>query len=158
MSDNSPAAPLRRRKIGQCKAVSSVRGPILIVDDNPDDAKLAQRAFERLNPQFPLTVVGSGRGLLEYLEGLSTASRDEAARVPSVILLDLKMPEMDGFTILEWMAKRPAFAGIPVIILSTFDDLYHVKQAYSLGARSYLLKPISGDSLRDALTSLNITV
>lgn len=68
------------------------------------------------------------------------------------------MPEMDGFSILEWMAKRPEFSSIPVIILSTFDDLYHVKQAYSLGARSYLLKPVNGDSLRDAFSSLNITV
>jgi YesN/AraC family two-component response regulator len=56
------------------------------------------------------------------------------------------------------MANQPQFTGIPVIILSTFDDLLHVKQAYSLGARSYLLKPISGDSLRDALSSLNIAV
>jgi YesN/AraC family two-component response regulator len=65
---------------------------------------------------------------------------------------------MDGFAILEWMAKHPHFASIPVIVLSTFDDLHHVRQAYSLGARSYLLKPINTDPLRDALQSLNIAL
>jgi two-component system response regulator len=141
------------------KRAASARGPILIVDDNPDDAKLAQRAFERLNPQIPIHVVGSGVDLVKHLEGITaSASADAAVAIPSVILLDLKMPEMDGFTILKWMANQPQFTGIPVIILSTFDDLLHVKQAYSLGARSYLLKPISGDSLRDALSSLNIAV
>ncbi|HEX3718744.1 MAG TPA: response regulator [Verrucomicrobiae bacterium] len=158
MPDPRIDTPSRRKEISRKMAASVSRGPILIVDDNPDDAKLAQRAFERLNPQFPINFVCSGRDLLNYLEGVKTSSGAAASTIPSVILLDLKMPEMDGFAILEWMAKRPQFAGIPVIILSTFDDLLHIKQAYSLGARSYLLKPITGDALRDALSSLNIAV
>jgi CheY-like chemotaxis protein len=158
MPDPRIDTPSRRKEISRKMAASVSRGPIVIVDDNPDDAKLAQRAFERLNPQFPINFVGSGRDLLNYLEGVKSDSGAAAATIPSVILLDLKMPEMDGFAILEWMAKRPQFAGIPVIILSTFDDLLHIKQAYSLGARSYLLKPITGDALRDALSSLNIAV
>lgn len=158
MPDPRIDTPSRRKEISRKMAASINRGPILIVDDNPDDAKLAQRAFERLHPQFPANFVGSGRDLVNYLEAMTASSGAAPATVPSVILLDLKMPEMDGFAILEWMAKRPQFAGIPVIILSTFDDLLHVRQAYSLGARSYLLKPITGDSLRDALSSLNIAV
>lgn len=158
MPDPRIDTPSRRKEISRKMAASVSRGPILIVDDNPDDAKLAQRASERLHPQFPVNFVGPGPNLVKYLESITASSGAAAAPIPSVILLDLKMPEMDGFAILEWMAKRPQFAGIPVIILSTFDDLLHVKQAYSLGARSYLIKPITGDALRDALSSLNIAV
>jgi two-component system response regulator len=156
MSEQKPSKPLGRHNTGRKHGARAVRGPVLIVDDNPDDAKLAQRAFERVNPHSTVTTVASSPELVKYLEELDSSK--SAASVPALILLDLKMPEMDGFAILEWMAKRPQLASIPVIVLSTFDDLHHVRQAYTLGARSYLLKPINTEPLRDALQSLNIAL
>ena len=156
MSEEKPSRPSRRRGNHHKHGATVVRGPILIVDDNPDDATLAQRAFERVNPHCSVITVASGPALVKHLEEVDASK--SAASIPSLILLDLKMPEMDGFAILKWMAKYPHLASVPVIVLSTFDDLHHVRQAYSLGARSYLLKPINTEPLRDALQSLNIAL
>ncbi len=140
------------------QAVVAMRGPVWIVDDNPDDAKLSQLAFQRLNPRFPTTVFGSGRELVAHLQAMDASSKPAEMSVPGAILLDLKLPEMDGFAVMEWLKKQPQFANIAVIVASSFTDLEHLKQAYALGARSYLLKPINADVLRGTLASLSISV
>jgi CheY-like chemotaxis protein len=146
------------------RPVTLLRGPILIVDDNEDDAKLTERVFLQLNSRLPITVLSSGFDLVAHLEkhgkGASSVadSADTAGFVPSAILLDMSMPGMDGFSVLEWCAKQPKFANIPVIVLTNFNDLPHMKQAYALGARSYLLKPIDQNALRSVLSSLSISV
>jgi CheY-like chemotaxis protein len=146
------------------RPVSWAKGPILIVDDNLDDAKLTERVFLQLNSTLPITVFSSGRDLVAHLKKhgkgeSSNADSGAAAKfAPSAILLDLGMPEMDGFSVLEWCAKEPEFASIPVIVLTNFNDLPHMKQAYALGARSYLLKPIDQNALRSVLSSLSISV
>jgi CheY-like chemotaxis protein len=139
-------------------AVVPVRAPAWIVDDNPDDAKLTQLAFERLNPQFPTTIFGSGRKLVDHLNGIEAALTTTALSVPCAVLLDLEMPEMHGFEVMEWLKKQPQFGTIPIIVVTNFADLPHLKHAYALGARSYLLKPINSDVLRETLASLSISV
>jgi CheY-like chemotaxis protein len=133
------------------QAVVPIRGPVWIVDDNPDDAKLSQLALHRLNPQFPNTVFGSGRKLVAHLQDVAVSSKPAKMSVPCAILLELKMPEMDGFAVMEWLRNQPQFANIAVIVATKFADWAHLKQAYALGARSYLLKPINADVLRGTL-------
>jgi CheY-like chemotaxis protein len=149
---------LLRRNMSRSSAVVAVRVPAWIVDDNPDDAKLTQLAFKRLNPQFPTTVFGSGHELVAHLNGIGASLNATAMSVPCAIFLDWKMPEMDGFEVMEWLKKQPQFATIPIIVVTNFTDLPHLKQAYALGARSYLLKPINADVLRGTLASLSISV
>ena len=130
-------------------------GPILIVDDNADDAALTKRAIVSLYPDLSVRILESGKALVAYLENES-AHASAAPQVASAILLDLRMPEMDGFEVLEWLKNHPVHSQIPVIVLSVFDDLQHLKRAYALLARAYLLKPINTDSFRHAVASLNI--
>jgi two-component system response regulator len=140
------------------QAVVAMRGPVWIVDDNPDDAKLSQLAFQRLNPRFPTTVFGSGRELVAHLQAMGVSSKRAEMSVPGAILLDLNLPEMDGFAVMEWLRKQPQFANIAIIVATNLADLTYLKQAYALGARSYLLKPINSDVLRGTLASLSISV
>jgi CheY-like chemotaxis protein len=137
------------------QAVVAMRGPVWIVDDNPDDAKLSQLALQRLNPQFPNTVFGSGRELVDHLQDLGVSSTPAEMSVPCAILLDLNMPEMDGFAVMEWLRKQPQFANIAVIVSTNFADLAHMQHAYALGAHSCLLKPINADVLRGTLATLS---
>jgi CheY-like chemotaxis protein len=130
-------------------AASAAFGPILIVDDDLDDAGLAFRACQQVNPNLSVAVFGSGQELINYLQ-------DPGSRLPSLILLDLKMPEMDGFAVMEWAAKRPQVANIPIVVLTNYTDLPHLKRAYALGARSFLMKPIQADGLHSALVSLSL--
>jgi two-component system, response regulator len=141
------------RKSAQRDAV----GPILIVDDNLDDAALTKRAVESMCAGVSIRVLDSGKALVAYLEAESASPGRTARSLASAILLDMRMPEMDGLAVLQWIRGQPKYAGIPVIIVSAFEDLPHLSQAYALLARAYLLKPIQPESFRDALSSLNIT-
>jgi two-component system response regulator len=131
-------------------------GPILIVDDDLDDAALTKRAIASLYPCVPIRIIESGKALIAYLEGGSASSVPTGHRLASAILLDLRMPEMDGFAVLEWIKDQPKYAGIPVIVVSAFEDLPHLSRAYALLARAYLLKPIKAESFHHAVSSLNI--
>jgi CheY-like chemotaxis protein len=135
-------------------------GPILIVDDDLDDAKLVKRAIEKLRPEVPPTVriCASGKEFIAYLEGVGAYSDRAAHPLPSIVLLDLKMPEMDGFAVLEWIKAQPKFSQIPVVVISGFEDVSHLRRAYSLNASSYLAKPVNMESFRDILSSLNVAI
>jgi two-component system response regulator len=135
--------------------LSLARGPILIVDDDPSDAFLSRRAVEASFPGVPIRVLESGKALIAFLEDESAASKNNEP-VASAILLDLKMPEMDGFAVLDWIKAQPKYGQIPVIVVTVFEDLHHLKRAYALLARAYLLKPINADSFRNTVSSLNI--
>jgi len=132
------------------------RGPILIVDDDMDDAGLTKRAVESLRPAASVRVIQSGKELINYLEGQEPYADRAAHPLPAVVLLDLRMPEMDGFAVLEWVKNRADYAQIPIVAVSGLSDSEHMKRAFALMARSYLFKPISMDSLHGTLSSLNI--
>lgn len=138
----------------------TVEGPILIVDDDLDEARLAKRALESAqpNPAVGVRICSSGKDFLAYLEGKGAYEDRVAHPLPSLVLLDLKMPEMDGFEVLAWVKGQTRYAHIPIVILSGMENPEGLKRAYSLQARSYLFKPINMDSFRDVLTSLNIAL
>lgn len=106
----------------------------LLVDDNPGDRLLAEEAFERLCPDCVLTCMESAGAALEFLQ-------NERA-VPDVVLLDLNMPGMNGFQLLQALKEDARLAQIPVIILSTSSAQQDVARAYTLHASSYLVKSV----------------
>jgi len=132
-------------------------GLVLIVDDAVDEARLTKRTVEGGLPECDARILASGKELLAYLDGEGAYSDRAAHPPPAVILLDLRMPEMDGFETLERLRSRPQQAGAPVVVLTAFDDLANLKRAFSLGARGFLLKPMNLDSFRSILSSLNIS-
>src|SRR5512140_333414 len=113
--------------------------PILLVEDNPDDVELKRRAFKRANILNKLVVAGDGMEALEYLHGNGTSVPN---RMPSVILLDLKLPRMGGLEVLEKIRGDERTHNIPVIILTSSREDEDVSHGYAEGANSYIRKPI----------------
>jgi len=114
----------------------------LLVEDSDDDALLIKRAFARANVLNPLHLVRGGAEALEYLGGTSRyANRDEYP-LPAIVLLDLKMPGIDGFEVLRWIRLQPGLKALRVVVLSSSDNLRDVTLAYQLGANSFLIKPV----------------
>ena len=119
-------------------------GAILLVEDNPMDIDLAQRAFARHRLVNPLQIARDGD------EALSHLPRWEAGEpVPLVILLDLKLPKIDGLEFLRRLKMHPRFRSIPVVVLTTSGEDCDVQAAYQLGANSYIIKPVDFDKFME---------
>jgi len=115
----------------------TVNKPILLVEDNPLDVDLTLRAFKRRNVTNPILVARDGEEALDWL------ARWEAGEVrPVVILLDLKMPKVDGLEVLEHIKSHPEFKTIPIVVLTSSAEDRDVHEAYKLGANSYIVKPV----------------
>jgi two-component system response regulator len=121
--------------------------PILMVEDSEDDFDAAQRAFGKANLRNPICHVTSGEDALAYL-------RDDRQAKPGLILLDLNMPGMDGRKTLEVIKQQPELKKIPVVILTTSDDVRDVRACYDLGANTYVQKPVDFDGLISAIRRL----
>lgn len=127
---------------------------ILVVEDNPDDVLLLQRAFRRANLPNPLQVVGDGQAALDYLTG-SPPYHDRASYpVPGLVLLDLKLPKRTGHEVLAWIRAQPGLRRLPVAVLTTSRESPDVNRAYDLGANSFLTKPVEFDELVALVTTL----
>jgi CheY-like chemotaxis protein len=115
---------------------------ILLVDDSEDDIFLVRKSFEKANLPNPLFVVRSGAEAIGYLSGQGRYSNRHENPLPDLILLDLKMPDVDGFEVLTWIRNQPGIRGIAVVVLTSSDQIRDVNQAYALGANSFLVKPM----------------
>lgn len=131
---------------------------ILIVDDDSDDATLIKRAVLSLRPKSAIRTILGGKDLVRYLEGEGCYADREAFPPAGLILLDLRMPEMNGFELLEWMKNEPRYAQIPVIIISSFDRQREIRKSYQLGARTFLSKPVNSENIRDAIRALRLPI
>jgi CheY-like chemotaxis protein len=116
---------------------------ILIAEDNDDHALLIKRAFAQANVLNPLHFVYDGAEVIAYLKGDGKYSNREEYPLPSLVLLDLKMPRVDGFQVLEWVRQQPSLKTLRVVVLTCSDEIRDVNRAYALGANSFLVKPIS---------------
>lgn len=111
--------------------------PILLVEDNPMDVDLTRRAFNRQKVPNPIYIARDGE------EALSFIPRWEAGEnVPLLILLDLKLPKVDGLEVLRVFKQHPEYASIPIVILSTSTEDSDIRVAYLEGANSYIAKPV----------------
>jgi CheY-like chemotaxis protein len=129
-------------------------GAVLIADDNPDDAKLARRAISHLHLENPVHIVNDGHQVMEYLKGEGAYQNREKFPLPALLLLDLRMPQMDGFEVLRLVQGNPQFASMPILVITGFQNVRQLSEAYRLGARSFLTKPINTRDLRNAIDGL----
>ena len=109
---------------------------VLHVEDNADHADLVERCFSRHRPTSRIVRVEDGEAALEYL-----AKNDSTAARPFLILLDLRLPKVDGIDVLRAVKANPALAAIPVVVLTTSNSASDVSSAYEHHANSYLVKP-----------------
>ncbi|HEY8382519.1 MAG TPA: response regulator [Microvirga sp.] len=117
---------------------------VLIVEDDPDDRHMIARAFRKANVEAELDFAEDGDQALAYLDG---ALRGEGAVVPTVILLDLKLPRRSGFEVLAYVKADGHLRRVPVVILTSSRESTDLARAYDLGANSYLVKPVRPDAL-----------
>lgn len=113
----------------------------LLVEDSEDDILLLQRSFAKNKIVNPLRVVRNGQEAILYLEGTGRYRNRTQFPLPSLVLLDLKMPGVDGFEVLTWIRQQPQLKTLRVIVLTSSDAISDVNRAYQLGANSFLVKP-----------------
>jgi len=125
--------------------------PILLVEDNPMDVDLALRAFKKRRLANPIEVSRDGE------EALAWIPRWEAGEPPpAVILLDLKLPRVDGLEVLRQIKAHPRLRGVPIVVLTTSADSQDVKRAYELGANSYIVKPVDFDKFVEVASQIEV--
>lgn len=124
---------------------------ILLVEDNPMDVDLALRAFRKRRLTNPIEVARDGE------EALAWISRWEAgAALPAVILLDLKLPRVDGLEVLRQLKGHQAFRRIPVVVLTTSSESEDVARAYELGVNSYIVKPVNFEKFVEVASQIEL--
>jgi CheY-like chemotaxis protein len=128
---------------------------LLIVDDDENDRFLLEHAFKNLNVGYRIKALKSGREALALLKGEGIYADRKAYPFPSFILTDLKMPEGDGFEILSYLKAHPEILIVPVVMLSGSSDPDDVRQAYLLGASSFIVKPPNLDGLQGIVKKLH---
>ena len=114
---------------------------ILLADDDPNDVHIVKAAFARAGYDFPFFVVPNGEQAIAYLRGEGNYSDRRTFPIPSLLLLDLKMPSIDGFDVLRWVRNHPEWRALPVIVLTNSYYGPDINRAYDLGANSFLTKP-----------------
>ncbi len=129
---------------------------ILLAEDNPDDVLLTQRAFKKSNILNELVVVKDGEETLNYLFAEGKYKNRDKNIMPELVLLDLKMPKLDGLQVLERIRKNPRTKLLPVVILTTSKEESDVVKSYCLGANSYISKPVDFDQFIDAVKQLGL--
>src|SRR5204863_7172656 len=110
-------------------------------DDSEEDILLIRKAFEKALILNPIYAVKSGEEAISYLQGKGAYSNRDEYPLPDLLLLDLKMPGVDGFQVLRWIRQDPGLRLLRVLVFTSSDQLRDVNQAYQLGANSFMVKP-----------------
>jgi two-component system response regulator len=129
---------------------------ILLVEDNPDDELLTLRALKQGRIKNQVVVKRDGAEAVDYLFNEKGESKLLASEIPQLILLDLKLPKIDGLEVLTRIRKAPNFARIPVVILTSSREEADVVRGYDLGANSYICKPVDVDQFSKAVQELEL--
>jgi CheY-like chemotaxis protein len=128
--------------------------PLLLVDDDPGDIFLLQRALKKASIELPQRIVTNGEDAIDYLSGQGQFADREAFAPPQAMFLDLKMPFVSGFEVLEWIRTQPQLAGLKVFVLTGSSiDLDH-DRALALGAKACLVKPPTHEAITELLFPL----
>ncbi|PXW98837.1 hypothetical protein C7444_102328 [Sphaerotilus hippei] len=125
--------------------------PILLVEDNPMDVDLTLRAFARRHIVNPMQIARDGEEALDLVNAWR-----EGDPLPAVILLDLKLPRIDGLEVLRHLKNHPVYQKIPVVMLTTSREDADVATAYTLGANSYIVKPVDFEKFMDVATQIQL--
>lgn len=126
---------------------------VLLVEDNPDDEELTLRALKRANLTNPVDVARDGQAAVDYLFG---SSQQAAKPIPVLIVLDLKLPRINGLDILKRIRGGDRTRRLPVVILTSSNEQGDVFNGYELGANSYVCKPVQFDDFTSAVAQLGV--
>jgi len=129
---------------------------ILLVEDNPDDAALALRALRTANLTNQIQVVRDGAEALDFIFCEGVHSQRNAEDAPKVILLDLKLPKVDGLDVLRRLKSDPRTKSIPTVILTSSKEQNDVVESYNLGVNSYIVKPVNFETFVTAVQQLGM--
>ncbi len=129
---------------------------ILLVEDNPDDVKLTLRALAKSRIANDVVVARDGVEALDYLLGMGQFEGRDTSIMPQVVLLDLKMPRMDGIEVLRRIRSEEKTRLLPVVILTTSNEDKDRIDSYSLCANSYIRKPVDFNQFADAVQQLGL--
>lgn len=129
--------------------------PILLVEDNPDDEALALRAFAKLNITNKVIVARDGVEAIDYLFGTGPHA-ETTPPLPAVVLLDLKLPRIDGLEVLQRIRGNEKTQILPVVILTSSREEQDIVQGYNLGANSYVRKPVDYNEFVQAVSQLGV--
>ena len=130
------------------------RFSILYVEDNEDDVLLLRFAFKRADILNPLHFAQDGQEAIDYLAGAGKFSDRAKYPIPSLVLLDLKLPKKMGMEVLHWIREESSVRKLPVVILSASAQKSDVDRCYEFGANAFLVKPSDADGLADMCQAL----
>lgn len=128
---------------------------ILLVEDNPDEAELALMGFAKNDSSYDIEVVNSGEDALAFLFATGKYSDRCPSRNPDLILLDIKLPGINGLKVLQRLRQHPHYEHTPVVILTTSDEKSDILEGYNLGVNSYLQKPVDFTAFSDLLQQIS---
>lgn len=129
---------------------------ILLVEDNPDDQVLLKRAMKKNHLANEIVVANDGVEALDYLFGTGTFEGRDTSAQPELVLLDLKLPKMDGHEVLRAMRADPRTKYIPVVVLTSSVEEADMIRSYDLGANSFVQKPIDFEEFVEAAAKLGL--
>jgi len=129
---------------------------ILLVEDNPSDIGLTRRAFEKSHIANELVVVEDGQEALDYLFGGNPLTGQKMNELPALILLDLKLPKVDGLEVLRQIRADDRTSRLQVVVLTTSSEEDDIAQSYDLGANSYIRKPVDFKQFVESVQHLGL--
>jgi CheY-like chemotaxis protein len=127
---------------------------LLVAEDLPEEVFILKRALERARFSAPVHFVRDGQEALDYFSGEGSFADRRQNPLPTLLLLDLKMPRLDGFQVLEWLRRQPGLRRLPVIVFTSSDVSQDIRRAYDLGANSYVVKPHASQDLESVASRL----
>jgi len=129
---------------------------ILLVEDNPDDELLTLMAFKDNNITNEVIIARDGEEALDYLFGIGKYKNRDVNIQPQVVLLDLKLPKVDGLEVLKTIRSNPNTKLLPVVILTSSKEEVDILKSYQLGANSYIRKPVDFEQFSEAIKQLGL--
>lgn len=133
-----------------------IEDSILLVEDNPDDEELTLRALKKNKITNKIVVVRDGAEALDFLFGTGSYSSQEQRQMPQVVLLDLKLPKVDGLEVLRRLRADPRTRLLPVVILTSSKEERDLLDGYGVGANSYVRKPVDFVQFTEAVRQLGL--
>jgi len=135
-------------------AVAHIQPSVLVVEDNADDVCLFKAALRRVASSIAFQFVGDGEEAIAYLKGEAPFSDRRAHPFPELVLLDLTLPKVDGFTVLEWIRTTPGCENLKVFVWSGWRTASYAERLKKLGADRFILKAAGVEGLADVVTAI----